>query len=328
MIRGVRPRSLLLLGLVFGACGALAGDGVRVRATAVPLEADQPARDSVGPLAYRGGVVLTSEDKRFGGLSGLHVSADGSQLLAISDEGSWLSARIAYDERGFLTGLADAEIGPLTGTDGEPLKDKTWQDAEALTLLSDGSLLVGFEHHHRIWRYRGAPPFSGPPEVFPAPPGIEKAPANLGLESLAALPDGGVFALTEDMTDKDGLLLGFLWRDGGWSTFSYRPIGSPRPSDAATMPNGDVMVLERSFSPLKGLLLRLRRIASATLRAGATLDPPVIVELKPPLTVDNLEGLAVRRSPKGETLLYLISDDNFSRFQKTLLMMFVLQERP
>ena len=41
--------------------------------------------------------------------------------------------------------------------------------------------------------------------------------------------------------------------------------------------------------------------------------------------IDNMEGLAVRRGPKGETLLYMISDNNFSPFQRTVLLMFELR---
>jgi len=319
---------LLLGGLLLLASASAEGDGIRVQSTAVPLSARQPTLEKVGPLVYRGGVVLASDDKRFGGLSGLHVSADGSRLLAVSDEGSWLEARIEYDQRGFLSGLSEAEIRPLMSQDGSPLKDKTWQDAEALAALPDGSMLVGFERQHRLLRYRGPKPFGAAAEVFLPPPGIEKAPPNEGLESLAALPDGGLFALTEDMSGRDGLLQGFLWREGRWWKLSYRPIGAPRPADAAALPNGDVLVLERSFSALQGLLLRLRRIASDMLKPGATLDPPVVVELKPPLTVDNLEGIAVRRNEKGETLVYLVSDDNFSRLQRTLLLMFALDASP
>jgi hypothetical protein len=36
--------------------------------------------------------------------------------------------------------------------------------------------------------------------------------------------------------------------------------------------------------------------------------------------------LAVRRGPKGETLLYMISDNNFSPLQRTLLLMFELKQ--
>ena len=43
--------------------------------------------------------------------------------------------------------------------------------------------------------------------------------------------------------------------------------------------------------------------------------------LLPPLSVDNFEGLAVREEG-GRTFLYIVSDDNFSGSQRTLLMKF------
>jgi hypothetical protein len=51
----------------------------------VPLQPENPERLRVGPLAYRGGLELSSEDSRFGGLSGLSVSQDGSRLTAVTD---------------------------------------------------------------------------------------------------------------------------------------------------------------------------------------------------------------------------------------------------
>ncbi len=45
-----------------------------------------------------------------------------------------------------------------------------------------------------------------------------------------------------------------------------------------------------------------------------------------PLTIDNFEALATRRGPDGEILIYLMSDDNFSFFQRTLLLMFALDD--
>jgi hypothetical protein len=304
------------------------GDDVAVRSEPVPLNSSEPSRTSVGALSYRGGLELRSDDKRFGGLSGLYVSPDGRHLLAVSDEGSWLEAEVSYDERRFLSGLSKVKIGPLLGTDGRPLASKPWQDAESLALLPDGSAVVGYEHHHRLWRYRGPALLSGTPELLPAPPALADAPRNGSLEALAALQGGGLFALTEEMRAGADLVRGFLWRDGRWSELSYKTKDTPRPSDATTLPDGDVLVLERAYSPVTGLLLRLRRIARDAIKPGAVLDPPLIAELKPPLTVENLEGLAARRGEKGETLLYLVSDDNFNPFQKTLLLMFSLTDAP
>ncbi len=40
--------------------------------------------------------------------------------------------------------------------------------------------------------------------------------------------------------------------------------------------------------------------------------------------LDNMEGLAVHRGPQGETLLTIVSDDNYSILQRTLLLEFEL----
>ncbi len=40
--------------------------------------------------------------------------------------------------------------------------------------------------------------------------------------------------------------------------------------------------------------------------------------------IDNMEGLAVHRTDAGDIILTLISDDNFSPLQRTLLLQFRL----
>ncbi len=320
---GLRSPILFATASLLAAVSTAQAEPIAVKSVPVPLSAADPAQVAVGALRYRGGLVLTSEHQRFGGLSGLRVSADGKRLEAVSDEGHWFTARLVYDRQGRLAGLADAEIGALLDPAGKPLRNKIEQDAEALTALPDGSRLVGFERHHRILRYPKS--LADVPQVFPPPPGLEQAPLNEGLESLVALSDGSVLALTEDMTEQ-GLLRGWLWRDGRWSTLRYRLNGAPRPSDATTLPGGDLLVLERSYSPLKGLHLRLVRVALRCIKPDGTLQPQEIAELRPPLTADNLEGVSVRRNEKGETIVYLLSDDNFSGLQRTLLMMFALEE--
>lgn len=41
--------------------------------------------------------------------------------------------------------------------------------------------------------------------------------------------------------------------------------------------------------------------------------------------IDNMEGLAVNRNARGETILSLLSDDNFSPLQHNLLLQFALR---
>jgi hypothetical protein len=83
-----------------------------------------PGERRAGALIYRGGLLLSSADKRFGGWSDLAVSADGNELLSISDEAHWLSAWLVYDKAGNLAGLNAAEIAPMLNPAGRPMRGK------------------------------------------------------------------------------------------------------------------------------------------------------------------------------------------------------------
>jgi hypothetical protein len=67
-------------------------------------------------------------------------------------------------------------------------------------------------------------------------------------------------------------------------------------------------------------------IEAEQVRPGAVLKGREIAEIRLPHAVDNMEGVAARRGADGETLIYLISDDNFNALQRTLLLMFALEE--
>ena len=84
-----------------------------------------PSRTRFGELEFRGGLVLTSNNPAFGGLSGIHVEADGSHFIAITDRGAWLRGRIVYRD-GRPAGIADAEMAPMLGADGKPLAARGW----------------------------------------------------------------------------------------------------------------------------------------------------------------------------------------------------------
>jgi hypothetical protein len=302
----------------------------------VPLNPESPGQASVGPLRFRGGLWLRSPDPRFGGLSGLVVGADGSRLLAVSDCGHGFVATIAYDAQGRLAGLGDARLVELVGLRGRPLSAAEI-DAEALAREGDG-LLVGFEGRARVWRYRADPPFGGPPSPVSSPPLTPACPDNRGLESIAALGAGHLLFLCEGrglrpLTAPAWVGAGREWRarvypldDGGGGFGDVF-----RPTAAARLPDGDVLVLERRYPPLAA---RLRRLTRANVEGAGPLAPRTVAVLEPPLSIDNFEGLAVRPGGRGRTLLYLLSDDNGCakggplagpRLQRTLLLLFGLE---
>ncbi|HKY09135.1 MAG TPA: esterase-like activity of phytase family protein, partial [Candidatus Binatia bacterium] len=289
-----------------------------------PIEVDpkRPARSNFGALTLLSAFHLQSRDKRFGGLSGLSVGKDG-MLYAVSDRGYWLAARMTIDESGALTNLSDWQIAPLLTPAKTAVTDRL-RDAEALAQARDGSLLVGFEGVHRIWRY-GAPPetFASTPVSIPLPAAVARAPTNGGIEGLTMLPDGRLLALTEQFENPDGSLKGWLLDQDRWTELSYRPDAGFRVTDCAALANGDVLVLERRYMPLGILSARVTRVDGTSIAPGAKLAGKELLKLEQPLAAENFEGIAVRQTSLG-AMIFLVSDDNFSAFQQTLLLQFLL----
>jgi hypothetical protein len=316
------PATLAAAALIVAMLSAAAGQPITVETRGVGLDGENPGRDRVGALRFRGGLELTSENPRFGGLSALGVSADGARMVALTDRGDRFAARLRYDAAGRLAGLGATDLGPLAGIDGRVLEGKRNSDAEAMAPGVAGDIVVAFERRHRLLRYL---PGRATPEPLPLPLELARAPRNGGIEALALLADGSLLALTEDF-GRAGARLGWLSHAGGWSVLTYAAEHGYKPTGAATLPDGDVVVIERRLTLLGFFRARLIRLAAAHIVPGARLQPRLVAALDQPLAVDNFEGVAARRGGAGETLIYLISDDNFRDAQRTLLMMFELVE--
>ena len=156
------------------------------------------------------------------------------------------------------------------------------------------------------------------------PAGASDLPANLGLEALATWPDGRILAVTENR--EGGAHAAFLFIEEDWRTLSITAVDQHRPTGADVLPNGDLLLRERRYSPAAGLSIRLRRVAYHEIRPGARLVGEEIARFEPPLTYDNMEALAVWRDGQGRLLVALLSDDNFNILQRTLLLLFQLEE--
>ena len=300
----------------------LAAKDTLVTLTAFDIDSKDPERKNFGALRLMSAFHLQSKDPRFGGLSGLFVGADG-RLYAISDRGFWLSAKLLHDATGALTDLTDWQIAPIFTAAKQPVAGSL-ADAEALTQAADGSFLVAFEGSHRIWRY-AAPPetFSSTPTPVAVPVELSRAPSNGGIEGLTALPDGRLLALTEEFANPDGSFKGWLIAGQHFAELSYTPANGFRVTDCAALKNGDILVLERRFTPFAFLSARLVLVEGKALKPGAKLSGRELLKLESPLTVENFEGLAVQSTTQG-TMIYLVSDDNYHPFQATLLLQFLL----
>lgn len=283
------------------------------------------SRRQFGELRFRGGIVLSSSHKAFGGLSGFRIQEDGSTFIALSDRGVWLRGRIVY-QKGRPAGITDAVIEPVLTTAGRPAFN--W-DTESIA--QDGKkLYVGVEDIDSImtYEYNADAPLSRARKMA-IRKGLIALPRNRGLEALVFVPrnlphGGSLIAFSERGLDNAGNLKAFLIGEGVTGTFSVKRSDDYDISDAAILPSGEVLILERRFT-LTGLAsTRIRRIRLDRIRPGTVVDGPVIFEADMRYQIDNMECIDVHRSASGELIVTLVSDDNYAVIQRTLLLQFTL----
>ncbi|MGD9868566.1 MAG: esterase-like activity of phytase family protein, partial [Hyphomicrobiales bacterium] len=190
-IRAIAAAGTFAAALALGAPGSGSEELTRpvpVEATvrAIPFETGFPGRTRFGKLEWLGTLELESESPYFGGYSGIAVSADGKEFMAVSDAGSWLRGRIVTNAAGLLTGVAGLTAGPLLGPDGKPLDRKADADAEGVASAVpgrlDGETFIAFERRHRIVVSGNGPEGLGPvTRQVVLPPEALKASSNAGL---------------------------------------------------------------------------------------------------------------------------------------------------
>ena len=308
-----------LIGVVL--CALLARLSIADGKTEVPLRVTSVrlrlTRSAGGMLRARASYALHSRDKRFGGLSGIIVR--GERLWLVSDRGYWFSAFLRHTKTGQLTRIHRWRKGPLLSPRGQALRNEL-SDSESL-VAHRGGFLVGFERVHRVLHYR--PALSSRPRRFATPQMLSAAPANGGLEAMAALSDGRLLMVAEDFPQ--GASFRHAWivtADGSVSPLRYATSNGFQPTDLAQLPSGDLLALERRFSWTAGFAARLMRLDRRELKARRTIHPKLVLRLSSPLEIDNFEGLAVDRGPKRRTFVYVVSDDNFNPLQRSLLHQF------
>jgi len=300
----------------------------------IPLNHRDSSINTVGRLHYLGGLKITSPKRHFGGISSFVISPDGHQILGVSDSSQWLVADIIYDDKDHLLDMKNARMAPLKNIRGH--NHQPARDAEAITAVDGAGYVVSFESPHtlRYFQARRAYDygslFSADAQEISFAPDLPKTyaalPDNLGVEALTTLPDGRMLAFSEN-TVVNGTInqaQGWIIGHGKVEALNYEISPSYRPTDMATLPNGDILVLERHFSLAKGMAARLTRLPAMAVKAGQSIRGEVIADLAFPFNMDNMEALAVRQNAAGEVIIYIMSDNNYNRLQRNLLLMFRL----
>jgi hypothetical protein len=308
-----------------------------VTTTPLPLDRDDPARSRLGKLRFMGAVQLRSTDPLFGGVSGLRAGPDG-RFLAITDTGNWF-AFTAIERDGRLVGIKDAVLLPILQENGKAVASKPEGDAEALEWdPATGKATVVYEQSHRLAHFTGIDA-ADPGTLNRAPDSIERLtvmagwPANGGGEAVAVLPGGARLVISEtargpERQGQERSHTALLTEAGTTRQIEIDGVDGHAPTDAVALDATRVLILHRRFTLTEGqgaalTLVDLAPALGGKARADMVLKAELLAKWQPPLTLDNMEGLALVRQ-NGRTFLYIVSDDNLNPLQRSVLIKFEL----
>ena len=274
----------------------------------------QPASDAQLVSAYR----WHGTGENFGGFSGLEVSEDGTDFIAITDRG-YIAKGSFEREGGVISGLKTVRLSPLKSPKGGPF-GRFRSDSEGLASHMDGPIFVSFEAKHRVMRFGDVKAKGRTLKKHPDFKGLQN---NSSLEALAIDRDGTLYTIPE-RTGLEGSPFPVYRLRAGSQTWE-KPFTIPRfapylPVGADIGPDGKFYLLERHLSGILGFTNRIRRfdITPDGFRNEVEL-------LRTPVGLhDNLEGLAVWRDDNDSIRLTMVSDDNFKFFQATEFVEYVV----
>lgn len=308
------------MGLTMGLpVAASAQDEIFAETQPVTLNPQDATQEGIGELIFRGGLEIAPGEEEIGGISGLTWHED--RLYAVSDDGHWMT--IEPDEiDGRLIDLLTVERGRLLDERGRRLKGKDDSDAEAIERVAMGGWMVAFERNHRILYYEdlnSSGTSVSEAEAASALALVQNAEPNAGLETLSFGLDAFIACAERARVGEANCV-----RVSEGATTGFELPAPPElaehggaPTDATCLEDGTCFVLFRSYREEEGN-------RAAIVRLPPEGDPETLAVFTAPLTLDNFEGLAVREQ-FGRTYLYIVSDNNFSDDQRTLLMKFEIK---
>ncbi len=251
------------------------------------------------------------------GVSGIEITKDGAEFIAVADQGWWLQGK--FQRQGDK--IIDVEIARLEsiiGQDGLPVSARRvgdWSDAEGLALGPDGQAWVSFERWAHVWRFDR--PFSRANWIKDHPTFYDHS-ENWQLEAAAIDPDGQLYTFSEKPLI-EGFPIYRLGPENLWVIDGYLPerdVFAIVGADFA--PDGTLYVLERKLVVGIWWQSRIRRV-----RLDGSVDETIWTSERG--AFDNLEGISVWDDGIGLRMT-LVSDNNGSQSTPTEFVEFRLTD--
>lgn len=319
-------RRLLFVALIFLAVGPVPGtfmrfpeDDLTQAASARPL-VFPPATS--GTMRFVRGWHLISPHNRFGGFSALAHTGPGRFLL-IGDNG--YSTQLSLDSRGAVSSV---RIRALPTIDGRPARKET-ADTEAMFVdAASGRIWVALEVVNQVWRLDASLSQIESRRKLPEP----RWPKNSGPEAMTRLADGRTIIFSEDANDDPRGREALIYTGDPAAPgpapirFFYDSRGKGLVSDAAALPDGRILLVHRrlGFDPVFTTIIAI--VDPADIKRGAVVRSRTIGRV-PAALAENYEGAAISVE-QGRIWLWLVADNNFNVWQRSLLLQFELVDLP
>jgi len=256
-----------------------------------------------GVWQYRG------ESSHFGGFSAMFALEQG-RFMAFTDRGYRMT---------FTAPDLPAPRMAMIRQAVPPGQEYILTDIESATHdPATGSYWLGYEQVHTIQRSTIAGRSDGVRDLRDA----VRWPDNAGAEAMVRLADGRFVIVPEGR--REGLIFTTDPIGGGApATFRFRsPAKGYEATDMAQLPDGRLLVLMRKLArpsrtvwPPFSALLAIGEVP----QAGDKFAPAITLPLDRVIPRENYEGLALRPRRDGRVDVWVMSDDNFSIIQRSLL---------
>ncbi len=294
--------------------------GQALSVTARPLQIPQGNVDIPSALSLKlvDAWELTSKTRSFGALSAMYASGD--TLTFMADIGAMV--RLTRGKEG------DAWSGTLSPLPEACAAKGRKEERDTESIVTDprtGSIWIGIEARNGICRLAS---FDQGGSRFYQPQTMMDWPSTGGPEAMVRLNDGR-FLVFAERPPGNGPIADLLLFDrdpvdpaAKVTPMRYEPPTGYRPVDAAELPGGRILVLNRRFQIPFSFSARLSIMDPPTATRGKTWGGPIVARFEGDVLGENLEALAIDND--GENLIiWMASDDNFLDIQRTLLLRFV-----